>query len=205
MNRTLRWAGLLIAILTVGARAGDEPRWTLASKLYADRTARHVGDILTVVIVETSSSSKDNEKATDKLAQHSGAISFGSPLVDGKPPVNWTNVALPNYSLDAKNKFSGKGTMANKDEFSGTIGVRVTEVLPNGNLLIEGRRSLDVQDERVDVILTGTVRPEDVARDNTVPSTRVADAAIQYHSTGSLARSQNKGLLTKLWDWVNPF
>jgi flagellar L-ring protein FlgH len=81
----------------------------------------------------------------------------------------------------------------------------VTEVLPNGNLLVEGRRTLDVQEERVDVILTGTVRPEDIARDNTLPSTRVADAAIQYRSAGMLARAQNKGLLTRLWDWINPF
>ena len=164
-----------------------------------------MGDLLTVLIIEESSSSKDSQKTTDKSFSLGGQASFYSPTVDGAPRASWTNAGLPAFSAQAERKFTGKGAMENKDTLTGSIGARVLEVLPNGNLLIEGRRMVVVQQESVEIILTGTVRPEDITRDNTVRSTSIADATIQYVSSGSISKSQNMGLFPKLWDWLNPF
>ena len=95
--------------------------------------------------------------------------------------------------------------MQNRDELSGKVGACVMEVLPNGNLIVEGRRTLVVQNERMEMVLTGIVRPEDIASDNTVKSTQVADASITYHSTGTIANNQSEGLFSRLLDWMNLF
>ena len=201
---------LLITLATLAAAIGPalaEPStdWSLATRLYGDKKARRIGDILTVLIVEEASSAKDAQKGTDKKFSTSGKLTVSSPVVDGVPQASWTNAGLPGWSIDASRSFSGKGSMENKDTFTGSIGARVMEVLPNGNLMIEGRRTLVIQNEAVEIVLTGTVRPEDISRNNTVKSTAVADAAIQYNSTGSIAKNQNKGILPTLWDWINPF
>ena len=72
-------------------------------------------------------------------------------------------------------------------------------------MLIEGKRSIILQDESVEVILTGIIRPTDIAKDNTIMSSFVADAAIRYVSGGPIAKNQQRGLLTRVWEWVNPF
>ena len=95
--------------------------------------------------------------------------------------------------------------MSNEDKLQGTISACVVEVLPNGNLLIEGKRRVVVQGESAQFILTGIVRPLDISRDNFVRSTAIADAAIQYLSDGSIAKNTQKGLIPSLWDWINPF
>ena len=199
---------LLIVMMLAAAwpaLSESDSDWSMATRLYGDKKARRIGDILTILIVEEASSAKDAQKGSDKTFGTSGKLNFGSPVVDGLPRASWTNAGIPAWSVEATRTFAGKGSMENKDSFSGTIGARVMEVLPNGNLMIEGRRTLVIQDEAMEIVLTGTVRPEDITRDNTVKSTSVADAAIQYNSTGSIAANQNKGLFPMLWDWVNPF
>jgi len=197
---------LLSASVIVGtAPARGEPKWALAMRMYSDRTAYKVGDILTVVIVEEAKSSKDSDKSTEKQVKLDGSVSLGSPLIDGVPRARWTNAVMPKWSLDTKKSYSGKGAMQNRDELSGKVGACVMEVLPNGNLIVEGRRTLVVQNERMEMVLTGIVRPEDIASDNTVKSTQVADASITYHSTGTIANNQSEGLFSRLLDWMNLF
>ncbi len=197
---------LMAALILAGPLAAlADTDWSLATRLYGDKKARRAGDILTILIVEEATSAKDAQKSTDKKFNASGSISLQSPIVDGLPRASWTNAGLPSFSFDTTRTFGGKGSMENKDTFSGTIGARVIEVLPNNNLMIEGRRTLVIQNEAIEIVLTGTVRPEDIGRDNTIKSTSVADAAIQYNSTGSIAQNQKQGILPTLWDWINPF
>jgi flagellar L-ring protein precursor FlgH len=133
-----------------------------------------------------------------------GSASFFHPRIDVRN-VPWTNTTIPTWNLDASRTFGGKGSLANKDTLSGSIAVRVTEVLPNGNLLIEGKRSVAVRNETVEFLLTGTVRVEDIDKENKVKSTDVADASIRYLTSGSIADSQRKGIVPSLLDWINPF
>lgn len=200
--------GLMLLCLMaapLAALAQEETDWSLATRLYGDKKARHVGDIVTVVIAEEATSSKDASKGTGKSYTLAGSASVGSPLVDNVPQASWTNAGIPAWALQASSAFSGKGAMENKDKLTGSIAARVTEVLPNGNMLIEGKRTLVIQGESVEFILTGTIRPEDIRRSNIVQSSAIADASIEYVSSGTLAKNQNMGIFPKLWSWINPF
>ena len=95
--------------------------------------------------------------------------------------------------------------MRNEEKITTTISARVMEVLPNGNLLIEGQRALSVMGEDMQYILTGTVRPNDISRDNTIRSTAIADLSVQYTSTGPITKTQKKGIFDTLVDFINPF
>lgn len=205
MKKMIVWmAGLMALLMSCGAMAGDEPKWRLATRLTADHKARNVGDLLTVAIVEELSAKRDAKQATDKSFDMGGSASVFHPRIDTRPEA-WTNATVPAYSATANRKFSGSGSMENKDAVTGHITVRVTDVLPNGNLIVEGRRTMAVQGDSVTMILTGTVRVEDISADNVVQSTAVADAMIRYESTGTIADTQKKGMLTRLVDWINPF
>lgn len=203
------WVVLLlvlpITMWAVNSAASDkEKEWTLARDLYGDKKARKVGDLLTVLIEEQSEASKDAKSTSSKKVAKSGSLNFGNLNVDNAP-TGWTNVAVPAWSVDISRSYDGGGSVENKEKLSSTMTVQVTEVLPNGNLLIEGKRSLVVQNETIVVTLTGTVRPEDISRDNIVKSSSIANAAIKYASSGPTIREQKRGILTRLWNWVNPF
>ncbi len=195
---------LAITPALVFADSNKEKDWSFAEKLYKDPVAKEVGDIVTVLIEENSSASKSAESSSEKNSSMGGSASFGHPRIDSQP-TQWTNAVMPSWSLDSSRSFSGGGSLQNQDEFEATIGARVTEVLPNGNLLIEGKRSVVVQDEVVDMVLTGVVRPKDISRDNQIKSSQIADATIDYQSSGPMIKNQKRGLLTALWNWLNPF
>jgi flagellar L-ring protein FlgH len=197
-------AVFLLAPADATVRANEGFRWSMAAKLYGDHRARQVGDLLTIVIVEESSAKRDAEQKTDKSMNFGGNVSLSRPRIDSRG-VAWTNYTIPTWNVDASRTFSGNGSLANKDTLSGSIAVRVTEVLPNGNLLIEGKRSVAVRNETVELLLTGTVRVEDIDQENKVQSSNVADASILYLTNGSLADSQRKGVVPSLLDWINPF
>jgi flagellar L-ring protein FlgH len=205
-------AGRGVLLLAVSLLASDAatvladegPRWSMASRLYSDHRARQVGDLLTIIIVEESSAKRDAEQQTDKSMNFGGSVNLSRPRIDNRG-VAWTNYTIPTLNVDASRTFKGNGSLANKDTLSGSIAVRVTEVLPNGTLLIEGKRSVAVQNETVELLLTGTVRVEDIDKENTVQSTDIADASILYLSNGSISDSQRKGIVPSLLDWINPF
>lgn len=187
-----------------GAEPANSKAWTMASRLYADQKACRVGDILTVLIEESMEASKDAKSTSSKANSMSGSGSLTSPKVDGKSG-SWGTASLPGWQLDTSQSFEGGGTSANKDSFLATMSVTVRDVLPNGNMLIEGTRAVVIRDDRVNVILSGMIRPQDVSGDNTILSTRIADASIRYEASGTLARNQEKGFLLRALEWINPF
>lgn len=197
--------GLMIGFLIAGAaNAGEAPEWNLATRLVSDRRACRRGDLLTVTIDEASSAKMDAKHSTDKSFDLSGSANVSYPKVDSRQ-MPWTNAALPAFNATASRKFAGAGSMENKGTLSGSVTVRVMDILPGGALLVEGSRTLIVQNESLTFTVMGTVRQEDVAADNTVKSSRVGDLTIRYQSNGSIAKAQKKGLLVSLIDWINPF
>jgi flagellar L-ring protein precursor FlgH len=190
---------------TADAEPANGKAWTMAARLCADQKACRVGDILTVLIVEQMEASKDAKSTSGKVNSMSGSASVQHPQVDGKSNGSWTSAALPGWQLDTSQSFEGGGTAANKDTFLATMSVTVRDLLPNGNMLIEGTRSVVIRDDRVNVILSGIIRPQDVSGENTILSSKIADAAIRYESTGTLARNQEKGFLLRALEWINPF
>ena len=172
--------------------------------MYADKRGMNVGDIITIAVQETSSANKDNATTTERQSSLSAAISsfLYSPASSG---LLTKGGALPAMAYNSDHKHAGNGTIKDSESIVAQIAVRIIDVLPNGNLVIEGKRETSFSGERQTIILRGVVRSEDVARDNTVLSYNVADATIQIIGKGTVSDTQNKGWFNRLWDKINPF
>ena len=117
---------------------------------------------------------------------------------------NWMDLSnLINAS--ASSKFDGSGSTTRKENLNATITAKVVDVLPNGNLLIEGRRNVKVNNEDQVILIEGTVRPKDISTDNVVNSSYVADARITYTGKGIISDRQSPGWLMNLVDKIWPF
>ena len=112
---------------------------------------------------------------------------------------------MPAIKYASDHEFSGGGTIANSEQIVAQVTVRVVDVLPNGNMVIEGTRETSFGGEKQNITLRGVVRPADVTANNTVYSYNVAEAKIQITGKGAITDSQRKGWFTKIWDKLTPF
>ena len=112
---------------------------------------------------------------------------------------------MPAMSYNSDATHDGSGNINDAETVVAKIAVRVVDVLPNRNLIVEGKRETAFSGERQTIVLRGVVRTDDVASDNTVFSYNVADATIQIIGKGTVSDSQNKGWFTRVWDKINPF
>ncbi|MBQ6006695.1 MAG: flagellar basal body L-ring protein FlgH [Selenomonadaceae bacterium] len=156
--------------------------------LYADKKARNVGDILTIVINESTTQTAAKSRTNSK----SGSInvSTGTGIFD----------FIKAFSASGGDNFQADGTAADTNRFIGQITVTVVEVLPNDNMIVEGVQSIWQNRDEHKITLRGVVRRDDVTMNNTVPSTRVADASIKFDGKGPLNAKQRQGILTQLFN-----
>lgn len=178
--------------------------WQASSTgLAEDMKARRRGDIVTVLISESASASKQASTGTSRAS----SMSAGMPNLLGleKSPVkSWFDLAnLLNASFSTK--FDGSGSTSRQETLTATMSTKVVDVLPNGNLAIEGHRSVKVNNEDQIIVLTGTVRSRDVSADNTISSALIADARINYSGKGVISDRQKPGWLMNVIDSVWPF
>lgn len=200
------WVGVLVGILPGGAVASSE--WRLATSLYADVKAREIGDLVTVIIEERAEVNREASQKSGKSTSGGGSASFQHPTIETSDEViggAWNKVTLPDFNWKLQHDFNGSGALKSKEDFTSTMSARVLDVLPNGNLLLEGKRTVKLQQEMVQVTLTGTVRPKDIGSDNTISSSRLADASIRYDTEGPIVRDQQRGLFLRLVNWLNLF
>ncbi|MFN3919488.1 MAG: flagellar basal body L-ring protein FlgH [Methylohalobius sp.] len=162
-------------------------------RLFENLSARRVGDILTIRLVETTDASKD----ADLKVQKRNAIGASAPLILGK--TNFLGVDWESKVTTDKN-FKGTGESSQSNKLKGTITVTVVEVLPNGNLRVQGEKRLTINDGHEYVRLSGIVRPVDIDEANSVPSTQVADATIMYTGEGAMADIKQVGWLTRFFN-----
>nr|WP_232842819.1 flagellar basal body L-ring protein FlgH [Psychrosphaera ytuae] len=162
--------------------------------LYSDTKARRVGDIITVMLQENTQASKTAKTETKKETDASL-----SPLVglNGVAPTIGGNTLQ--LGIESDGNFKGDAKSDQSNSLSGQITVHVLRVLPNGNLIIRGEKWLTLNTGQEFIRLTGIVRAEDISADNTVESTRVANARISYSGKGSLAETQEAGWLSKFF------
>ena len=202
----LKMAACLLCLIAPTAPAGPGSLWKAESStsMFADKRARIVGDLLTILIQENSTASKDNSTKTSKSSSVDGSLEtiLYSPGASG---FLTKGGKLPAMKFGGSQSFDGGGTINNTEKITSRIAVRVADVLPNGNLIIEGRRETFVSGEKQEVILRGTVRGEDVTANNTVFSFNVADANISFVSKGTITDNQRKGWLHKAWEKITPF
>ncbi len=181
--------------------------------IYQDLRAFKVGDLVTVNIVETSSASKSASTQTGKTSSVNAGIdnllgwegrlknltSFGKSDVRNA----YNNSSMLGGSL--VNSFNGSGTTSRGDSMTASITARVIDVRPNGNLVIQGTRQIVVNSETQIIILSGLIRASDISPDNTILSSYIGDAKIEYLGTGAISDKQRPGWLTRAVDHVWPF
>lgn len=175
-----------------------------SKSMFVDKRGAGVGDILTVVVQENTTANKNNETKTERQSSLNAAITsfLYSPGSSGLLTKGGT---LPAMQYTSDHKHDGTGAINNSESIVAHVAVRIVDVLPNGNLVIEGKRETSFGGERQTIILRGLVRSDDVAGDNTVLSYNVADATIQIIGKGTVTDSTNKGWFNRVWDKINPF
>jgi len=160
---------------------------------FTDNVARRVGDILTVIVDEkTLADFKASTQAT-KNDSNSVNAQFFIGLLDSlfKPVTTGANSSV-----------SGDGQTSQSSRMTATMSTVVKQVMPNGNLVIEGRRSLITNKQTQTIVFSGIVRPTDITPNNTVRSVNVAEAEIKMDGTGLISQRQRKGILTQIIDWL---
>ena len=180
--------------------------WQASStSLTEDTKAKRRGDTLTIVISETASASKEAKTGTSRDSSVNAGISNLLGLETSKFAKNNFADLAALISASSGSSFKGAGNTSRQENLNATITARVIDVQPNGNLSIEGRRNIKVNDEDQVIVLEGTVRSRDIAPDNTINSIYVADARISYSGRGIISDQQSPGWLMGIFNKVWPF
>jgi flagellar L-ring protein precursor FlgH len=165
--------------------------------LFEDHRARLAGDSLTVVIVEKISASQKSTSTVDKTGQ----LSAGITALPGLSPNSFNRASASGTS---SNTYAGKGATESSNDFSGTITVVVTGVLPNGHLLVAGEKQIGVNANVDTLRFSGQVDPRAVLPGNSVPSTQIANVRVEHKSRGQQADAQVVGWLARFFLSVLP-
>jgi len=168
------------------------------TSLYDDRRALSVGDTITIVIEENTTASK----ATSAKAARAGNTDLTVPTIAGVP---FTGLQGTEVAANSNTTFSGSGDAKSNNLFRGNLAVTVIEVYPNGNLLVSGEKQVTINQGTEFIRFSGVVNPVNVTAINTVSSTRVADARIEYRGNGYINEAQTMGWLSRVFMTVWPF
>ena len=163
--------------------------------LYGDRRARDVGDLLTITLVENTTATTTASTAISKKSD----IEMGTPTLFGAP-VTLGGKDILGASAASDRDFSGKGNSAQSNRLQGSLTVTVIQRLPNGNLVVQGQKNLRLNQGDELVQIQGIVRAADIAADNTIASSKVADARIAYGGRGAVAQSNAMGWLGRFFN-----
>lgn len=200
-----RWAllGLLGAAAVAGAAGlaargwAQEPGPSLWNEeqgsRYSNRKARHVGDLITVLVTESSMGSNRSSLKTKKQSKLNASGGPGSGTLG----------FLPKFAAetDIKDEMDGSGQTVIQGQLNTKITAQVLEIRPNGHLVVEGSRLITVNSDEDRITLHGVVRPEDIGADNTVQSLFLAEAVISYNGKGPVHGSAKRGIFQRIVSW----
>jgi flagellar L-ring protein precursor FlgH len=223
------------AVATGSMHAQANSLWVKAGNteqsMFADKVARGIGDILTIVVDENTTTTQDADLLTRDEFQGGGGIGiafnqFFNQFLQAAPrlfglatgptttdengnasiPVGGSNnITIPTLDLASSGEWNAGGRTANKLTVSNRTAVTVVDVLPNGNLVVEGAKIIRTGVEDQYAYMRGVVRPVDIEADNTILSTKIADAQVEFIPAGELTEAQKKGWLLRAWEKVKPF
>jgi flagellar L-ring protein precursor FlgH len=163
--------------------------------LFENAIARRVGDTVTIHLMEETNASKSSSTTTSKTS----TADMSAPTIAGLPvTVNGTEVLK--MGVDNQTAFDGSGDSSQSNRLEGDVTVTVARRLANGNLLVRGQKWITINQGKEYVRIQGIIRPVDIAPDNSVPSSKVADASISYGGQGVLADANSKGWLSRFFD-----
>jgi len=181
---------LLMVILSVTSLSARD----LSGKsLFADHRSREIGDILTVMIMDNAQASNE-AKTSNGTSSKIGASAKASGALDFIPLMG------ADASLD--NSYTGSGKTERKGALRATLAAKITEILPNGNLLIEGSKTVEVNGEKQITALNGMVRPQDILDNNAIYSNNIANLQINYTGDGANADAESPGMISRFINWL---
>lgn len=190
---------LSFQLLPAEATSLFQPNGSIAN-LFSDYKARQVGDTVTIIVSEFASSTQKASTSSGKKNDLSAGDAQIGENQDN--PINKFFRKIFPMSGKTSSKFSGEGSTSRSGSLQAQLTAVVTEILPNGNLVIEGSQKITVNGEDQEIYVKGTVRPADVSSDNTVLSIAVANAEIAYKGKGTIGETQKPGLLTRIFHWL---
>ncbi|HYE05858.1 MAG TPA: flagellar basal body L-ring protein FlgH [Planctomycetota bacterium] len=199
-----------VLLLACAACAHGASLWQAESladgTLYSDQVARRAGDLITILVKETTAVSENQKTETTRENELEAAVTMlpqntALPAVVGQTSVG----RLPAVAMNSSKEFEGEGKYEADSEVRATVTGRVVDVLDNGNLLVEGRRQVKVNLDTKTIIITGIVRTADIRSDNTVWSEKLHDFQLAIEGDGPLTRAQQEGWLGRIIDVVWPF
>lgn len=165
--------------------------------LFDDSRAHKVGDIITIKLQESFAAKKKDEAKFDKSNSQDYGISTPLNIFGKSADQVLSEAGTFGIGYGSKGRFSGKSDVKQDSSLQGSIAVTVVEVIPNGNLVIRGEKWITIHDGEEVVRFAGIIRPEDIAPDNTIISTKVADVRLIYQDTGVAGDTARPGALTK--------
>ena len=178
-----------------------------AKAFFKDHRAKEVGDIVTVSLALNDSASLANntERARNdrENADVTALLGYETKLAKNNLPLGFNPAAAANFGNNSST--SGDGTIARNEQISLTFAAVVTQILPNGSLVIMGRQELLVNAEMRELMVTGVVRPGDIESDNTITHDRIAEMRVAYGGRGTLSNLQQPRWGTQIWDVLFPF
>ena len=179
--------------------------WRNGSRaFFKDQRAMQVGDILTVLVKITDAAKFENETQRSRASKEDSGI---TDFIGSKTIKNPATAILPGRILtaDGTSSTDNKGSVDRKDALLTNVAAVVTQVLPNGNLVVEGKQEIRVNFEIRELIVAGIVRPEDIQSDNTIDSTKIAEARIAYGGRGQITDVQQPRYGQQVMDIILPF
>lgn len=173
--------------------------------LFADFRAYRVGDLVTIRIDESSNAAGDANTSTNRESNEqmglpnffglTTALQSAYPALDPEKLIEWMS----------KSNFRGQGETSRDTHVVGSIAVRVKRVLPNGDLFVEGTKVILINDEEVHIYVSGSIRAEDIDSGNSVASSAIADAQIEFSGRGVLSENQKQGWFARLFAKIRPW
>lgn len=203
-KKSLILAAALIAVFLAAPRAAicDEiANPEDVDSFYSDHKAYKVGDIVTVIVVEAVEGYQSASLSTSKkqsLGGGMGMSSWGGGVVSPFPYV-------PSWSMGGQEYQDGGGKSSRAGKLYAKLSARVERVLQNGNLVIKGTKIVKINDEDQNLIIKGVIRAQDIQSDNSIISTYVADAVIEFEGKGPVGEKTTPGILTRILDWLGIF
>ncbi len=190
-TKTLAAAALLIAF-AAPAQADDLYRGSSWASMSGDRKASEPGDILTVVIFQAAEATNSAQNSSRKKTDVGGSLN----TTLGSGSVN------ENLSLEFGGGYTGRGEVRRSERLVSQISMTVREVLPNGDLVVQGEQWVRINGETSLIGVRGRVRPADINADNAVLSSRIADARISYDGRGFVTRSAKPGIINRIFSFL---
>ncbi len=177
--------------------------WRDTASLFGDRKGWRLNDLVTIRIVEKISGSKKAGTSTKKDSSVNAGVNafLGAPLNSGEESF-W---GKPEINASVKNNFKGAGETTREGKLVGTVTARVIKVMPNNNLVLEGRKETTINNEKQILIIKGMARPDDINADNTILSSKMADTEIYFVGAGIIQDKQKPGWLVRIVDKIWPF